>query len=998
MRRAPPKFDISIAGDEQEQSRIQLEKNLLHTDLSLHLSSTHDDYSVENPRHHSGVSAPFSAFGSIDRSREPFDTDEGLSQLHAWSYRTGEDDEGIHPFAGGETLSTAAHHASALTLSAGLGGRGARRDISLSGAEYDPERPLQDLVAGIDSKFSLLDVEDRHSRNAQANSVPFDPLVVDSAAELDQVLSAQHARAAARRLRSPQSEQSTSSSSSEPDTPDHTSSKPKFSDGLSHLTFSPKRPRSPALVSCSASPVHPNPSSRRRSSDQNKRPDAHRTTQASTRSSLRAVRPEVVEGEPTPRPRKVHLQTQVFPSQYDPNGALPPPTPSTGNSKFTRLARGLAREIEAEQSRWHAPVDIDPYANGGEEDLLPTTIRVNTFAGSSKKINKQVHLPDVTGLTSAVESPAKGHSHHAYEDRGYGYEDGEGQARLQMAMNLLQQKIAHLDAENHTSKKRMGELEHELDLCRQDVARQRDLVIQREELLQRQNHIQPITAKMKGKARVVEDTKEDQKRYKQAVEEKKALEALIATLRSHMTRLTSELASHQVLLDELRSLREADKHTLQQKVREVDLLRREVEKVAGEVEVLKGIAEEGLRERRERSLSYASEGPQSAELGEANKDDDVDSEAGERGVHGQDGVQEDAEDPDIEDIQVALARQALHDRTMRTDHATLGSTPFAGAGDHTRRYVEDSEVERISAELEERRSERSRSSSRLGSSLSSNGSRRAPSVASSIGSFRHPRPAESHPKRSVTPDGTRFPRPRAPNATSAPTSQDVRPTAPTPAHATRYPHPVDADAPFPQIRGARLERMFFSAPEHNARTCTVCHRRGHREAAQQRPLWYPASRGRNVTVADASDEDEGFGEGSVSGEGQLHQQAGVNLDFLSKEARHDKLPPQTVLVRVLRELEDDFTHYKGIYTELADQYKDMDAASNVVKRNVLAQHLREVIDILEQRGDQIASLYDLLTFEDKPAAQSVVSGKDNPHHRPIASKRTHDSRKRLAFA
>jgi Centrosome microtubule-binding domain of Cep57 len=39
----------------------------------------------------------------------------------------------------------------------------------------------------------------------------------------------------------------------------------------------------------------------------------------------------------------------------------------------------------------------------------------------------------------------------------------------------------------------------------------------------------------------------------------------------------------------------------------------------------------------------------------------------------------------------------------------------------------------------------------------------------------------------------------------------------------------------------------------------------------------------------------------------------------------------------------------SIYTELADQYKIMDAASNVVKRNVLAQHLREVIDVLEQR-------------------------------------------------
>ena len=35
--------------------------------------------------------------------------------------------------------------------------------------------------------------------------------------------------------------------------------------------------------------------------------------------------------------------------------------------------------------------------------------------------------------------------------------------------------------------------------------------------------------------------------------------------------------------------------------------------------------------------------------------------------------------------------------------------------------------------------------------------------------------------------------------------------------------------------------------------------------------------------------------------------------------------------------------------ELAHQYGLMDPASNVVKRNVLAEHLREVIDALEQR-------------------------------------------------
>ena len=65
----------------------------------------------------------------------------------AWSMRSFNDDNTVNPYEGG-TISTAAHHASALTLSAGLGGRAARRgDVSLSGAEYDPERPLHGIMA-----------------------------------------------------------------------------------------------------------------------------------------------------------------------------------------------------------------------------------------------------------------------------------------------------------------------------------------------------------------------------------------------------------------------------------------------------------------------------------------------------------------------------------------------------------------------------------------------------------------------------------------------------------------------------------------------------------------------------------------------------------------------------------------------------------------------------------------------------------------------------------
>src|ERR1700721_1561192 len=133
MKRTTPDasiFDFRISGDKLEQNRIELEHNLFHTDLSLHLSSDaemhdHQDCSsLEYPRHNLGPSSPphFTSFcHNTGNALEP-------------------SDEGISPYAG-ETMSTAAHHASALTLSAGLVGRSAARNHSASGVEYDPDRP-----------------------------------------------------------------------------------------------------------------------------------------------------------------------------------------------------------------------------------------------------------------------------------------------------------------------------------------------------------------------------------------------------------------------------------------------------------------------------------------------------------------------------------------------------------------------------------------------------------------------------------------------------------------------------------------------------------------------------------------------------------------------------------------------------------------------------------------------------------------------------------------
>ena len=154
-------LDLSIHGDELEQNRIQLEQNLQHTDLSLHLSSAPEDSDVEYPRHNSNPER-FTGFVSFDHmSRDHFDPDE--SQYHAWSYRAGDDEHGIHPYEN-RTISTAAHHASALTLSAGLAGRGTRRDVSMSGAEYDPDRPLTGIIAGFNTRLPGLDGDSARSR------------------------------------------------------------------------------------------------------------------------------------------------------------------------------------------------------------------------------------------------------------------------------------------------------------------------------------------------------------------------------------------------------------------------------------------------------------------------------------------------------------------------------------------------------------------------------------------------------------------------------------------------------------------------------------------------------------------------------------------------------------------------------------------------------------------------------------------------------------------
>lgn len=946
-------FDFSIAGDEQEQHRIQLEKNLQHTDLSLHLSSTPDESDVEFPRH---ISDPhsFSGMASFDyhNSRDAFDGGEN-SHYQPWSLRADDDEEGIHPFEG--TMSTAAHHASALTLSAGLGGRGARRDASMSGAEYDPDRPVKGIVAGIDTR-RYVEPDSTKSRHYPSATVDFDPLVVDDTAELERIL---EPRPSARPAvsRSPQS----SSSSSDAPIATPQSPRPKLSDALRHATFSPKRPRSA---------------------------QSHRTPRALRTGDSRPESPLARHATPG---RNRSTQSLSYATLPEPVVNVNPPTPEhvSEGSTFPRLAKGITKEIEAARrsKSGQSGHDVPAYVhstvrqrNHHQEvplkeipNQLGGTPRPNTrLTPRSTSFKSKVHLPDITGLTSVVDSPARvGLKYLGYDATG----EGEVDARILATLGIVQHKLAHLEAENSISRRRVRELESELEECKKEVIKERTKILDQSG----ERHSNQAKDRPGARNNARQDAEVNSSRYQEVVEEKKALEALISTLQNHLSRLTAEISDHHRLLEELRSLQERDSRLLKEKGREVEKLRQEVERLSGEVEVLRGIVEEGLKERRDIREHL------SADRGHESKDEveHSDEEQEETTSHHEEPV------PDRRELARSTASSSSRSQISSRPCSPFAGTPrpqsrlsqasgrTAGGSQRvsgTAPFIDHDELTRISQEVEERRSERSLTVSQASSSRSHSSTNDLSSYSqsqSSAGSSRlRPLDAANAPigdratekASDAGPSTVRFDI-TVDRAAQEPDKEAPPRRAEQPRKSSRT---TDRDAGLPRVRGTNLERLFYSAPPHDVQTCTVCHgsRTQRRRASRQQdvedalPQWLRAQDNRRH--ARNQHDDEGFDEDSD----EFHR------EDVREDLADDALPPQTVLVKVLKELEDDFTHYKFIYIELADQYKAIDSTSNVAKRNVLAEHLQDVIQVLERKGDQIASLHGLLTFKDKPTSDT----------------------------
>jgi hypothetical protein len=340
----------------------------------------------------------------------------------------------------------------------------------------------------------------------------------------------------------------------------------------------------------------------------------------------------------------------------------------------------------------------------------------------------------------------------------------------------------------------------------------------------------------------------------------------------------------------LKISRDSDVKRIKDKEIEVQRLSKEVERLAGEVEVLKGVVEEGLRERRsarERLEQSIIEDPAPKEEEGKGVDDG--------GNHTHSGGDEAREEAGEEDEPLVPAAETLvgdapdHEIIQPSRRADQGSmTGFTNPrriGGASTAFSKAVEREEIS------------------------------------GDEPHSPPASPPEQRCVhkRTDGILVPSTSCRAEEPYPSRPRNKPSDPAGITPTAV-SPAELATPFPQIRGKHLERLFFIAPEHDSKTCTVCHRK--RKAGGTTPISQTLKRQvveqRHVAFAEEPlGEDEGFVEGSEdgveSGPGPKNRSKGKQREHAEtvEDATRDRPPPQIVLVRVVKELEDDFTHYKA---------------------------------------------------------------------------------------
>ncbi|KZP01324.1 hypothetical protein CALVIDRAFT_559943 [Calocera viscosa TUFC12733] len=584
------------------------------------------------------------------------------------------------------------------------------------------------------------------------------------------------------------------------------------------------------------------------------------------------------------------------------------------SSGFTHQARNLRRDMGL------APA-------GPAAQTKPPIRPATHLKGDS------IHLPDLTGLTSAVVTPAKPQLSH-----------------LQMHVHSPMEK------EVSAEKRRHREAEQRMSAHRSDLDRLTSQLLEKEEQIAelqdqlRAEQVPKDPRRNDGSDRI----SELERQIARLTKENRGLRASLDLLRVEHARAEETLRKQGFMLEDLRSEKQRDEERLRETKRaydrtfqdlrrkreEVERLQRDVARLRTNYETMKAQWDRHVAEQQHRNAEeveyegYQEQSPSSDDdeepyvpqepawpperkqlsaVAEEDEEDDQDAAA-----HHDRGI------PDLSGGSVSSFGTPVDPpepdspRFNESFHNTSVVSDLAGPA-HTRRkpFIPAGDVSALGDEVLERRSIRSSNSLEL------------PEPS-------RQRPASAPPLPTSRPTGHRHPH-RAPSAASA--------------HSAPHQN-ADQDAlPRPRLNDERVERLFDVPGTHDEVHCKRCRQpRGGNGTGRASPcavniaaLVHLIGKGKEADAAvihRAVDEEQR--------RRALTETGGVNGH-----------PSQELLTSAINELEGDFAHYRSVYTELAEQYGVI-AAKNRMRRNILAEHLVEVIRILEKKGDLIATLYDLI--------------------------------------
>ena len=226
---------------------------------------------------------------------------------------------------------------------------------------------------------------------------------------------------------------------------------------------------------------------------------------------------------------------------------------SHSRSEFTKRANGLGRQIDDEKSRRYPTVyDLD-------DEPVRTTLPTPAAAFSQQSRHlaanlaptrafpaiSRVQLPDITGITSAAATPLKGDaSFKRFSSSGTKQSvqfrlpsssssrkdllsqsttrHTRGADKNTEALEDLTKWLGVIERENTTSRRRVNELEMELETCKEEVAQEKTKLVELTRdgnFYERGARSSKPTTVHQGNGNV--SLRESERRYREAVEEKK---------------------------------------------------------------------------------------------------------------------------------------------------------------------------------------------------------------------------------------------------------------------------------------------------------------------------------------------------------------------------------------------------------------------------------------------------------------------------------------------